>query len=80
MLTAWRAVSSTLAALRSSTPANPQAPPAITRMPMPSSSKSSTEATTPFLTVIRCTVRLMTLQSAYDAPAADAASSARSLR
>ena len=78
--TAWRAASSTLAALRSSTPANPQAPPAITRMPMPSSSNSSTDATTPFLTVSRCTVRLMTLQSAYDAPAADAASSARSLR
>ena len=51
--TAWRAVSSALAALRSSMLANPQAPPAITRMPMPSSSKSSTEATTPFLTVNR---------------------------
>ena len=51
--TAWRAVSSALAALRSSMLANPQAPPAITRMPIPSSSKSSTEATTPFLTVNR---------------------------
>src|SRR5580700_5863329 len=78
--TAWRAVSSALPALRSSMLANPQAPPAITRMPMPSSSDSSTDATAPFLTVSRCTVRLMTLQSAYVAPAAAAASRARALR
>ena len=64
MLTAWRAASSMLAGLRSSTPANPQAPPAITRMPMPSSSNTSTDATTPFFTVSRCTLLLMIRQSA----------------
>src|SRR5579859_2035555 len=69
-----------LAGLSSSTPANPQDPSAITRIPMPSSSTSSTDATTPFLTVSRCTVLLMIRQSAYDAPAAEAASNARSLR
>ena len=60
--TACAAVVSTAPRLRSSEAANPQAPSAITRMPMPNDSESAAPPTLPFL-VLKARLRSSTTRA-----------------
>src|SRR5208337_601290 len=75
--TARAAVASTAGQLRSSEAANPQAPSAITRMPIPNDSESEALPSLPFL-VERARLRSSAMRAAaYDAPRGEAASKAQ---
>jgi hypothetical protein len=72
--TACRATRSAASGVTSLVAANPHAPSAITRTPMPNEEAESTPSTTPFRTDRRWVVWSVTRTSAYVAPARVAAS------